>query len=353
MTACPRCGERSPGGTSWCEACGADLSQPGSASAADEPPQPGSQTTPDCPVCGSVGRTEDGACDNCGRPDPDARNRVEAVDGPVAAVSDRGRRHPHNEDAFAVGTVDGVAVLVVCDGVSSTPGSATASQGAANAARDRLVALLRGDAPPPDDDPVDPGARQPGPAGVAGPAADLDPVASIADAVAVAQGVAADTVASAEDIRTARYGFDGPPSSTLVAAVVDPTRAAPGTSARITVGWVGDSRVYWVSDTDTMLLTVDHEIGGSLSRWLGADSIDPLPDVAEIDVVGPGLVIACSDGLWRYADGAHDMAQLVRNGTGAGELDLARSMVDHANAGGGHDNITVALMPIPGPQGAQ
>ncbi|MFV0525739.1 MAG: protein phosphatase 2C domain-containing protein [Acidimicrobiales bacterium] len=332
--ACPTCGEATPGGASWCEACGADLSKPEAGTGHAPPPAPQA-----CPVCGSTGRIGDGSCDNCGRPDPDARNRVELVDGTVTAVSDRGRRHPHNEDAVAVGTTDdGVVVLVVCDGVSSTPGSAAASQGAADAARDRLLALYG------------PAVAQGGPAGSE---SDLDPVTSVTDAAAVAQTVAAETVASAEDIRTARYGVDGPPSSTLVVAVVDPSRAEPGTSARITVGWVGDSRLYWVSETDTMLLTVDHEIGGSLSRWLGADSIDPLPDVAEIDVVGPGMVIACSDGLWRYADGAQEMAALVRDGSGGDQLSLARFMVAHANAGGGHDNITVALMPVPGPGGTR
>ena len=62
----------------------------------------------------------------------------------VAAVCDRGVEHHRNEDATAVAAEparDSRAVLVVCDGVSSTEGSDVASLAAARRARDVLVAL--------------------------------------------------------------------------------------------------------------------------------------------------------------------------------------------------------------------
>src|SRR6185295_8650619 len=74
-----------------------------------------------------------------------------------------------------------------------------------------------------------------------------------------------------------------PPASTFVCAVVE--------RDSVTVGWVGDSRAYWIPDGDgeATCLTVDDSMaahlaasggaaptpsstGGLLVRWLGADA---------------------------------------------------------------------------------
>ena len=95
------------------------------------------------PPCGGA-VAADGYCATCGARAPSPRDHFVEQPAPwVAAVCDRGVRHPRNEDAVAVaadpepGTR---AVLVVCDGVSSSTDSDVASLAAARAARDVLAA---------------------------------------------------------------------------------------------------------------------------------------------------------------------------------------------------------------------
>ena len=84
---------------------------------------------------------------------------------------------------------------------------------------------------------------------------------------------------------------------------------------------LGDSRVYLLPDAgDGQMLTVDDSMaqlliaGGmpraeaeaskqahSITRWLGKDSAEIVPRVGQVQVTGPGWLLACSDGLWNYA----------------------------------------------------
>src|SRR5258708_29173755 len=77
---------------------------------------------------------------------PSSRDHAEVALGPAAGVSDRGLRHPRNEDAMALAAEqapDGPAVVaVVCDGVSSSARPDEASQVAAQAALPVLVAAV-------------------------------------------------------------------------------------------------------------------------------------------------------------------------------------------------------------------
>jgi serine/threonine protein phosphatase PrpC len=54
----------------------------------------------------------------------------------------------------------------------------------------------------------------------------------------------------------------------------------------------------------------------------------------------------CTDGLWNYAPLPDDLARLVAAHGDATPLALARSLVRHALARGGHDNVTVAVADI-------
>src|SRR4029077_19175970 len=70
----------------------------------------------------------------------------------LAGVTDRGLRHPRNEDAMALATTETpagpVAIVVVCDGVSSSPNPEDASlTGAQAAVRMLLSSIRRGDDP--------------------------------------------------------------------------------------------------------------------------------------------------------------------------------------------------------------
>jgi serine/threonine protein phosphatase PrpC len=81
----------------------------------------------------------------------------------------------------------------------------------------------------------------------------------------------------------------------------------------------------------------------SLDRWLGADARRVTPHVVTFVPPGPGMVLACSDGLSRYLDAGHiDPTDL--SGSSA---EWARVLLDRALAAGGHDNITVAVLAFP------
>ncbi len=346
--ACPSCGEKAPPDMKWCEACGADLSAPPS---------------PPCTSCGERDISDDGYCMTCGHKQPEERDHLVFEAGAVVAVTDRGRRHRHNEDAAAVGELpDGGAVLVVCDGVSSTPGSAEASLAAATAARDLLVASLTtaqpahtGAAHSGARHPVRESAAAPQPEGDAaprpegdadsGPDAESDP---IVEALIAATAAAQNTAAAAPVVESnAPHSQGGPPSSTFVAAVA---RRFGIDQTELSVAWLGDSRAYWVGADGALQLTGDHEEEGSLTRWLGADSVDSRPDVTRYLAEGPGRLLLCSDGLWRYAESVAELAELVgrlesEHGTTKA---LAEALVAHAVDSGGHDNITVALWPVTG-----
>ena len=276
----------------------------------------------------------DGYCTECGakaRSERDHFTEHPAVW--VAAVCDRGVRHSRNEDAVALdarpepGTH---AVLVVCDGVSSSTDSDVASLAAARAARDVLASSS--------------------PSGV-GTAAGR--VAATAKALEAAADVANEAV-----IAHTSSGPGDPASCTFVAGVVD--------ASLLVVGWVGDSRAYWLPETDgPRLLTTDDshaaeeiargveraeaESGSqahAITRWLGIDAPDHTPRTTSIELSCAGWVLLCSDGLWNYCSEPTAMRALVQELGGASASDplpLATALVDWANAQGGVDNITVAL----------
>ncbi len=347
---CPSCDSPVAGGERFCEACGADLGpEPAAdaasaAGAADAPaaeapapppsvPEPEAAAAP-CHECGGE-VADDGYCTQCGAAAVSPRNHFTEQPAPwVAAVCDRGIRHVRNEDAVAVAArpeAGDHAVLVVCDGVSSSTGSDVASLAAARAARDALVAA--------------PGIRSTDSVGTR--------VAASTKALVVAVNAANDAV-----IANTTAGPGNPASCTVVAAVLD--------GADLTVGWVGDSRAYWLPDSAApRLLTVDDSFAAeqiangmpraeaesgpqahAITRWLGIDAPDHTPRTVSLDLDGPGWLLVCSDGLWNYCSEAPAVAALVgERARSAGDepLALAGALVDWANAQGGQDNITVAL----------
>lgn len=260
----------------------------------------------------------------------------------IAGVCDPGLRRPHNEDAlaFATGMTNGErwTVLVVCDGVSSSSHAEQASAIAAKTACDALAHFARsGD------------------------------VAFEAGANAVAQAIRAAHVAICAQI--AEQPGDDPPGTTIVAGLV--------WRRRLTIGWVGDSRAYWVSENGAELLTEDHSwaneaiargevteaeamlspLAHALTRCLGplevADAEDPSgnarirevqPDVRARDLPGPGWVVLCSDGFWNYFPTAAQVAAMVRSTTSpASPGRIARKLVNVALARGGQDNTTTLV----------
>ena len=296
---------------------------------------PGDEGGRVCVACRGGRVDTDGYCEHCGHAQPRERDHLEEELGSVAAVSDRGLRHHRNEDSFAVAATalpDGSAatVAIVCDGVSSASRPDEASAAAAGAANEALLeALPRG----------------------------THPQEAMHEAI-----LAAATAVNA--LAPEVPGAQNAPACTLVGAVVS--------GGLLTIGWVGDSRAYWVPDDRAAVprrLTEDDSWAAqmvaaglmgeaeayadvrahAITGWLGADAYDLEPHTAVFKPDHPGVVVVCTDGLWNYAESARDMAQVLPHDAAARPLHSAQVLVGHALDGGGHDNVTVAVVPFTGP----
>ncbi|MEU7601786.1 protein phosphatase, partial [Streptomyces sp. NPDC041003] len=84
----------------------------------------------------------------------------------------------------------------------------------------------------------------------------------------------------------------------------------------------------------------------AITGWLGADAYELEPHTATFKPDHPGVVVVCTDGLWNYAESARDMAQVLPTDAAARPLHSAQVLVGHALDGGGHDNVTVAVVPF-------
>ncbi|MFD5570875.1 PP2C family serine/threonine-protein phosphatase [Streptomyces cadmiisoli] len=309
-----------------------------------EPPAPADPVTL-CVACRAGRVDDDGYCENCGHAQPRERDHLEQESGPVAAVSDRGLRHHRNEDAFGIGRAtlpdgSGALVAIVCDGVSSATRPDDASLAASRTACDSLLTAL--------------------PLGTHPQQAMHEAIVAAAEAVN----------ALAREPATAREQapHQNAPACTLVGAVI--------TAGLLVVGWVGDSRAYWVPvdrSSPPARLTEDDswaaqmvaaglmneaeayadERAHAITGWLGADAYELEPHTASFKPDRPGVVLVCTDGLWNYAEAAQEMAGVLPLDAAVRPLHAARVLVGHALDGGGHDNVTVALVPFPAPpQGA-
>ncbi|MFB7589736.1 PP2C family serine/threonine-protein phosphatase [Streptomyces sp. NPDC056169] len=292
-----------------------------------------------CVAC-RAGRVDtDGYCENCGHAQPRERDHMEQELGTVAAVSDRGLRHHRNEDAFAVSATtlpDGspASLAIVCDGVSSATRPDEASAAAAQAAGAALLAAL--------------------PRGIHPQQAMHEAIVAAAEAVNSLAEEPGQDGAEHDPHRNS-------PACTIVGSVV--------ADGLLIVGWVGDSRVYWVPDdrtTPAVRLTEDDswaaqmvaaglmseaeayadERAHAITGWLGADAYELDPHTAAFKPDRSGIVVVCTDGLWNYAEGAEDMARILPPDAAGRPLGAAQVLVGHALDGGGHDNITVALLPF-------
>ncbi|MFI1482933.1 PP2C family serine/threonine-protein phosphatase [Streptomyces sp. NPDC020747] len=298
-----------------------------------------------CVACRAGQVDRDGYCENCGHAQPRERDHMEQELGAVAAVSDRGLRHHRNEDAFTVSSTalsDGspAVVAIVCDGVSSATRPDEASLAASRAANESLLAAL--------------------PRGT-------HPQQAMHDAILAAS----EAVNSLADRGTPAHEHQphvNAPACTIVGSVVTPSL--------LIVGWVGDSRAYWVPvdrSSPPARLTEDDswaaqmvaaglmneaeayadERAHAITGWLGADAYELEPHTASFKPDRPGVVVVCTDGLWNYAEAAEEMAEVIPPDAADRPLHSAQVLVGHALDGGGHDNVTVAVVPFPAPpQGA-
>ncbi|MET1004842.1 MAG: protein phosphatase 2C domain-containing protein [Propionibacteriaceae bacterium] len=349
---CPNCGAEIFPDQSFCENCGAELSPTVAAPSlpadelespitlsrslrADAPTEEMVQVVRPCQACGGVVGS-DGYCETCGTKAVSERDHyTEMPSSWVAACCDRGIRHHRNEDATAIASAPDPgsrAVLVVCDGVSTSRDSDVASLAAARAARDVLVASQ--------------------PAGLGLPASRT--------AATVNAMETATARANAAVVQNTAADSDNAASCTFVAAVID--------GDVIVFGNVGDSRAYWIpdvgQDSAPVELSLDDSVAQfrisagvpreeaengpqahAITKWLGRDSPDFKPRTGSITVLDTGWLLVCSDGLWNYCSEATALQQLLADHGAASSapLPLAEALVAWANAQGGKDNISVAL----------
>jgi serine/threonine protein phosphatase PrpC len=130
----------------------------------------------------------------------------------------------------------------------------------------------------------------------------------------------------------------------------------------VTIGWVGDSRVYLLGPRWSERLSADdtwaaeaaraglipaseaetHRRAHTLTRWLGGDAEDVAPHTAVFPIEAPATILVCSDGLWNYASRPDVMAAIVNQlPPDASAVEVGRHLIEFAIDQGGHDNITV------------
>ncbi len=271
-----------------------------------------------CPQC-SHRVSIDGYCQQCGLKAPLIRDHYEVGDGvSVHAVTDRGRRHSANEDAIAAGKdmSTSSAFIIVADGVSSAPGSATAALAAVEAAGQSMMRSLQ------DEEEGSSAARK-----------------------------------AVDQANEAIQALDSYPTC----------------SSTIAIGWyhkgyihsatIGDSRVYWIADgSSPQMVSRDDSLAqeaiesgadpsetyhGScahvITRWLGADAPDLKPTYRCHQLSTSGWLMVCSDGLWNeFSDDMQGISLTVDEPIRT----LLTSWVDWVNSRGGKDNISVGLIRV-------
>ncbi len=341
---CPQCGQPIAPSASFCEACGATLEP--SVELPPEPSTPSHQSQQTrrlgarhsdvlvCPACGGTIDT-DGYCQVCGTKAPSARDHYS--DAPadwVGGVCDRGIKHARNEDAMALWAEGRRAVLVVCDGVSTSIDSDEAATTAAQTIRQVLIESVRR---------------------LSTDAADE---ALIAEAMVTA-AAAANAAVSAQ---TAQESPSAASATVAAAVVVDD---------QVHYANLGDSRVYFLTAANAQLLSLDDSLAQAfvaegmpraeaealprahaITKWLGRDAADIVPRTGVHHVTEPGWLLVCSDGLWNYASEPVMLREQLVAASSAGDdvLGVAQRLVDWANGQGGRDNVTVALARCPAPE---
>ncbi len=240
----------------------------------------------------------------------------------AAAASDRGRKRPSNEDAFAYSVEHGV--YLVCDGM----GGAAAGEIASSLAADETLKHL---------------SRR------IGSGVEAEDLAQVAEE---AIGIANDAIYKRAE---RNYKLSGM-GTTLVGLIVD--------ERRVLVFNVGDSRCYLLRNKRIQQLTMDHSLVEEqvrLGRMTRSEALrSPLKnvitralgtqtrvtsDVFEHEAEPGDLFLLCSDGLTRELSDSQIESLLASDLTLAV---LCSKLVEAAMNAGGHDNITCLLVRVDG-----
>lgn len=247
----------------------------------------------------------------------------ESVSGVPAAITDTGCERQLNEDRYAVIESPSGMAWLVCDGMGGEAGGELAAQIAIDAIRRDLEGLP---------------AR---PAEIALRSAVLE-----ANRVIV--------------LRRQNQAFAGM-GTTIVAAIFD--------GAEVVIGHVGDSRAYLVRDSAIQQLTTDHTFVQTLvdsgqiksedalshpqahvlTRAIGSEpglevSLNKFWIWQVAEQATPDLLVLCTDGLYSLVSEG-EIASIVSQHS---PQHACVKLVELANSRGGFDNITLAIIPLPG-----
>ncbi len=232
----------------------------------------------------------------------------------AAAVTDRGRKRPSNEDAFGYSVEHGAFVL--CDGM----GGAAAGEIASAIAVDEVLAALC--------------ARRRG------------------AALEIAGGAAVEAANRAIYTRALRNERLNGMGTTMVALLAEENR--------VCIINVGDSRCYRLQRAHLEQVTLDHSVveeqvrmgrmtplqaqrspmRNMITRALGTQP-DVMPDFFTLDVEPGDLFLLCSDGLTRELTNMTIQSLLALKGS---VQERCSRLVEAANKAGGQDNITCLLV---------
>jgi len=254
-----------------------------------------------------------------------------------AAATDVGRQRQHNEDNFLIDKK--LRLFLVADGMGGHAAGEVASSIAVHEIRDKihasreLIERYRVDQP------------------------NVQPY-EILQVLEHAVQAACSAVHTRAQAEPDKRGMGTTTSVLLIAGAGDQLRGF--------IAHVGDSRVYLARQSQSHVLTEDHSLMNELVRRgkLNREQIESSPykqyknavtravgvyssvevDTFDFDILPGDRFLLCSDGMYAYIDDAELPRQLAD-----GEVkDVPKLLVDKANAGGGHDNITAVVVRVGG-----
>src|SRR5580704_354505 len=252
-----------------------------------------------------------------------------------AAATDVGRQRTHNEDNFLIDKK--LRLFLVADGMGGHAAGEVASSIAVHEIRDainnsrELIDRYRVDHP---------------------------------------------AVQAYEILQVLEHAIQAACSAVYTRAQAEPDKRGMGTTATVLliagtgdhlrgfIAHVGDSRVYLARQNQSHILTEDHSLMNELVRRgkLNREQLESSPykqyknavtravgvygsvevDTFDFDILPGDRFLIASDGMYAYVDEAALPDQLAETDVKT----IPKLLVDQANAGGGHDNITAVVIRV-------
>lgn len=224
--------------------------------------------------------------------------------------TDIGLHRKNNEDAFIVQELShGHILAVVADGVGSNPGGGIASSIACKCISSYFNGI------------------------------DIDSGQNSVDLLKRAMCYANNTIITAQQTMSEYREM----ASTVTAVLLNLHKM------ELTIGHVGDSRLYRCQSGNLTALTTDDIAysGHKLSKWTGKLFLNYDIDyfhVETLPVTAPCSFLLCSDGLHGIV--SHETIKTVTSDDLLSPYDKVMSLIRAANASGGYDNVTAIIVEL-------